>query len=133
MTDGQTELLLLAEIFEPLPFIFAPVQVNAVSSNSVTEDSPIPTSIVPSSPISPFISTIPEMISFPSGEVGDICKTDADCFDDLFCDSGSCELRFLPGGYGPEVQDSDGDQDFFLDESILEQLREKTGVDFYFA
>ena len=42
-TDGVRELLFLARIFEPLPFTGQDPIVEAVSKDSVTEDSPIPT------------------------------------------------------------------------------------------
>ena len=53
-TDGNSELLFLAAIFEPLPFLGEPAEVDAISTDSVTEDSPIPTSFLPTPPTTLF-------------------------------------------------------------------------------
>ena len=113
-SDGERNLVFLAQIFEPLPFTGEPAIVNAVSTDSVTEDSAVPTDLTPTPPI-----------PSPSGNIGDRCKSDSDCLSDLFCGGdGICTEFLLPGGWSREIEPSNDDQGFFLDEEILTQLRE---------
>ena len=107
-SDGERNLVFLAQIFEPLPFTGEPAIVNAISTDSVSEDSAIPARITPTPPI-----------PSPPGNIGDRCRSDSDCLEPLFCGDGMCAELFLPGGWSPEIEASFDDQDFFLDEGIL--------------
>ena len=104
-SDGDRNLVFLAQIFEPFG---GPAIVNAISTDSVSEDSAIPTDITPTPPI-----------PSPPADIGGRCKTDSDCLSPLFCGDGTCAELFLPGGWSPEIEASFDDQDFFLDEGIL--------------
>ena len=60
-TDGNEEILFLADIFRPL---FGRAVVNSISTLDVTERSPIPTSIVPTPPII-IVDPLPPIIVDP--------------------------------------------------------------------
>ena len=87
-SNGDRNLFFLAQIYEPFD---GPVIINAVSTDSVSEDSAIPTDLT--------LTPTPA----PPGNIGDRCNSDFDCLSDLFCDSGMCAELFLPGGWSTQI------------------------------
>ena len=99
--DGN-EFIFLADINEPLPSTGEPAQVNAINKTFVSETSPIPTYIPPGPPIVERPPIITPLDPIPP----------------------SIEIV---GGFSEEIEASFDDQELFVNESILDQLKEQTG------